>query len=105
MVKLHKKYKAAHEVADLSQEFPLEEAVDLLNKFPKAKFDETVEVSLRLAVDPRQVRRRSIPPGARPSTQGRAQGEDRCRSRRDSLYALILHLEATCSTTNRRPTR
>jgi large subunit ribosomal protein L1 len=54
MVKLHKKYKAALEVADLSQDFPLEEAVGLLNKFPKAKFDETVEVSLRLAVDPRQ---------------------------------------------------
>ena len=54
MVKLHKKYKAALEVADLSKEFPLEEAVAVLNKFPKAKFDETVEVSFRLAVDPRQ---------------------------------------------------
>lgn len=54
MVKLHKKYKAALEVADLSQDFPLEEAVAVLDKFPKAKFDETVEVSFRLAVDPRQ---------------------------------------------------
>jgi large subunit ribosomal protein L1 len=54
MVKLHKKYKAALEVADLSKEYPLEEAVAVLNKFPKAKFDETVEVSFRLAVDPRQ---------------------------------------------------
>lgn len=54
MVKLHKKYKAALEVADLSKEFTLEEAVAVLNKFPKAKFDETVEVSFRLAVDPRQ---------------------------------------------------
>jgi len=54
MPKLHKKYKAALEVADLSQEFPLEEAVGVLNKFPKAKFDETVEFSFCLAVDPRQ---------------------------------------------------
>lgn len=54
MVKLHKKYKAALEVADLSQDFALEEAVAVLNKFPKAKFDETVEFSFRLAVDPRQ---------------------------------------------------
>ncbi len=54
MVKLNKKYKAAHEVADLGQEFSLQDAVSVLNKFPKANFDETVELSFRLAVDPRQ---------------------------------------------------
>jgi len=54
MVKLKKKYKAATEVADLEQEYLLQDAVSVLNKFPKAKFDETVELSFRLAVDPRQ---------------------------------------------------
>jgi large subunit ribosomal protein L1 len=54
MVKLKKKYKAALEVADLKQEFSLQDAVSVLDKFPKAKFDETVEMSFRLAVDPRQ---------------------------------------------------
>lgn len=54
MVKLSKRYKAATEVADLKQEYPIAEAVSVLFKFPKAKFDETVEVSFRLGVDPRQ---------------------------------------------------
>jgi large subunit ribosomal protein L1 len=34
------------------QRYPLEQAVALLGRFPKAKFDETVELSLRLGVDP-----------------------------------------------------
>ncbi len=32
----------------------MEEAVEILGKFPKAKFDESVELSFRLGVDPRQ---------------------------------------------------
>lgn len=54
MPKTAKRYKAATEVADLTKEYPLQEAVTVLNKFPKAKFDETVEVSMRLGVDPKQ---------------------------------------------------
>ena len=54
MVKLKKKYKAALEVADLKEGFSLQDAVSVLNKFPKAKFDETVEMSFCLGVDPRQ---------------------------------------------------
>ena len=52
MPKLHsKRYRAAIKVADLAKEYPLKEAVDILAKFPKAKFDETVELSFRLGVD------------------------------------------------------
>jgi large subunit ribosomal protein L1 len=54
MPKLTKRYKAATAVADLAAEYPLKEAVAVLYKFPKAKFDETVEVSFRLGVDPKQ---------------------------------------------------
>jgi large subunit ribosomal protein L1 len=54
MEKLTKRYKAATEGADLSKEYPLEEAVGVLMKFPKAKFDETVVLSFRLGVDPKQ---------------------------------------------------
>lgn len=46
-----KRYRAAIKVADLAQEYPLKEAVEILAKFPKAKFDETVELSFRLGVD------------------------------------------------------
>jgi large subunit ribosomal protein L1 len=54
MVKHSKRYRNAQTVADLSKEFPLKEAVDILGRFPKAKFDETVELSFRLGVDPTQ---------------------------------------------------
>ena len=36
------------------QRYPLPDAVALLGKFPKAKFDETVELSVRLGVDPKK---------------------------------------------------
>ncbi|MEN9661481.1 MAG: ribosomal protein [Verrucomicrobiota bacterium] len=52
MVKHSKRYRSALKVADLTKEYPLQEAVDILGKFPKAKFDETVELSFRLGVDP-----------------------------------------------------
>lgn len=52
MDKHSKRYVSGTKVADLTKEYPLQEAVTILAKFPKAKFDETVELSLRLGVDP-----------------------------------------------------
>ena len=49
-----KRYRSAIQVADLTKDYPLNEAVEILTKFPKAKFDETVELSFRLGVDPAQ---------------------------------------------------
>jgi len=49
-----KRYRGAVQVADLTKEYPLKEAVEILARFPKAKFDETVELSFRLGVDPAQ---------------------------------------------------
>jgi large subunit ribosomal protein L1 len=46
-----KRYRAAVQVADLTKDYPLKEAVEILAKFPKAKFDETVELAFRLGVD------------------------------------------------------
>jgi len=52
MAKKHsKRYNSALKVADLTQQYPLTEAVDILQKFPKTKFDETIELSFRLGVD------------------------------------------------------
>jgi len=53
-VKQSKRYRSAVTAADLKKEYPLKEAVEILSKFPKAKFDETVELSFRLGVDPAQ---------------------------------------------------
>jgi len=52
--KQSKRYRSAVTVADLSKGYPLAEAVEVLSKFPKAKFDETVEISVRLGVDATQ---------------------------------------------------
>jgi large subunit ribosomal protein L1 len=46
-----KRYASAVKVADLTKDYPLAEAVEILTKFPKTKFDETVELSFRLGVD------------------------------------------------------
>ena len=54
MVKLSKKFRAAADAADLGKEYTIAEAVEVLAKLPKANFDETIEVSLKLGVDPRK---------------------------------------------------
>ncbi|GAB4272603.1 MAG: 50S ribosomal protein L1 [Opitutales bacterium] len=54
MVTLSKRYKQALESADLEKSYSIEEVVGVLAKMPAAKFDETVELSIRLGVDPRQ---------------------------------------------------
>src|ERR1700733_14362604 len=52
MDKHSKRYRSAEQAADLAKDYPLKEAVEILAKFPKAKYDETVELSVRLGVDP-----------------------------------------------------
>jgi large subunit ribosomal protein L1 len=47
-----KKYEAARKQVEM-REYPLDQAVPLLQKIKFAKFDETVEVHMRLGVDPK----------------------------------------------------
>ena len=49
-----KKYTAALEKVDRSKRYPLEDSVNLIKETARAKFDETVEMAVRLGVDPRQ---------------------------------------------------
>src|SRR5689334_24255279 len=49
-----KRYKKALEVVDGKKAYPLKEAVGVLAKFPKAKFNETIDLAFRLGVDPKQ---------------------------------------------------
>jgi large subunit ribosomal protein L1 len=51
---LTKRIKANKSLVDRRKENTLEEAVALLKKTKSAKFDETVEVSIRLGVDPKK---------------------------------------------------
>jgi large subunit ribosomal protein L1 len=48
-----KKYVEAKKKIDREKRYSMEEALDLLPRVAYAKFDETVEVALRLGVDPR----------------------------------------------------
>jgi large subunit ribosomal protein L1 len=48
-----KREKAIEAVLDRSKEYSIEEAVEVLKRLPAAKFDETIDVSLRLGVDPK----------------------------------------------------
>jgi large subunit ribosomal protein L1 len=52
---MKKRSKRYSEVAKLieQKEYPLEEAIQLLKKTASARFDETVEISVRLGIDPR----------------------------------------------------
>ena len=49
-----KRYKKALELVDVRKSYPLKDAVGILVKFPKAKFNETIELAFRLGVDPKQ---------------------------------------------------
>lgn len=49
-----KRYKQAAALFDRQTHYDLAEAVDILKKMPTRKFDETVEISFRLGIDPRQ---------------------------------------------------
>jgi large subunit ribosomal protein L1 len=49
----NKRLAAARELVDRARAYPLDEAVKLLKQTAKAKFDETVEMSMNLGIDPR----------------------------------------------------
>jgi large subunit ribosomal protein L1 len=46
-----KNYKKAVESFDADKQYSIEEALEILEKFPKAKFDESVEVHVNLNID------------------------------------------------------
>jgi large subunit ribosomal protein L1 len=49
-----KRYREAAKAADLAQSYSVTQAAEILKKMPSAKFDETVELSACLGVDPKQ---------------------------------------------------
>src|SRR6187455_2088594 len=49
-----KRYRKATEQVDAKKAYPLKSAVEVLTKFPKAKFNETIDLAFRLGVDPKQ---------------------------------------------------
>jgi len=54
MAKLTKKQKAYAEKLDQDKQYSIDEALELLKSIPRAKFVESVDVSVNLGVDPRK---------------------------------------------------
>ena len=49
-----KRYRKALEMIDKTKRYELDEAIQILQSIPKAKFDETIEIHMNLGVDPRK---------------------------------------------------
>ena len=54
MSKLTRRQKMIAEKVDHQKNYPIDEAVDLLNELAKAKFKESFDISINLGVDPRK---------------------------------------------------
>lgn len=54
MSKQGKDYIASAKLIDQEKSYSLEEAISLVKKTAKAKFDETIDIAIRLGVDPRK---------------------------------------------------
>lgn len=53
-MKRSRRYLEALRLVDRSRSYTVPEAIRLIQSFPKARFDETVDIAARLGVDPRQ---------------------------------------------------
>jgi large subunit ribosomal protein L1 len=54
LAKKGKKYQEAAKLIDITKAYPVEEAIELVKKTSSASFDETVEIAVRLGVDPKK---------------------------------------------------
>ncbi len=54
MAKPSKRFRANSELVEAQKRYPITEAFNILKKFKVAKFDESVDVAIKLGVDPRQ---------------------------------------------------
>ena len=54
MAKQGKKYTEVSAAVDAKKNYTVEEAIKLIEETKTAKFDETVEISIKLGIDPRQ---------------------------------------------------
>ncbi len=73
MKKLTKRYAESAKLVEKNKEYDIKEALDIIEKMPKAKFDETVELHVKLGVDSKhadqQVRGTVVLPNGTGKTQ------------------------------------
>ena len=72
-MKVAKRYAECSKLVDKNKEYEIKDALDLIEKMPKAKFDETVELHVKLCVDSKhadqQVRGTVVLPNGTGKTQ------------------------------------
>ena len=72
-MKVAKRYAVCSKLVDKNKEYEIKDALDLIEKMPKAKFDETVELHVKLGVDSKhadqQVRGTVVLPNGTGKTQ------------------------------------
>ena len=72
-MKVEKRYAESSKLVDKNKEYEIKEALELIEKMPKAKFDETVELHVKLGVDSKhadqQVRGTVVLPNGTGKTQ------------------------------------
>ena len=72
-MKVAKRYAECSKLVDKNKEYEIKDALDLIEKMPKAKFDETVELHVKLGVDSKhadqQVRGTTVLPNGTGKTQ------------------------------------
>ena len=51
---MSKRSQEIEKLIDKTKHYKLDEAIDILKKIPKTKFDETVEIHIRLGIDPKK---------------------------------------------------
>ncbi|MDF9825551.1 large subunit ribosomal protein L1 [Breznakia sp. PF5-3] len=73
MAKKGRKYLEAAQLVDSTKSYSIEEAVSLMKKASYAKFDESIELSLRLNVDPRHADQQIRGAIVLPNGSGRSQ--------------------------------
>ncbi|MED5278263.1 MAG: 50S ribosomal protein L1, partial [Verrucomicrobiota bacterium] len=52
--KTSKRFSKALEMVEPGKSYSVAEAAELLGKFPKAKFDESIEIAFKMTIDPRK---------------------------------------------------
>ena len=60
MKKLTKRLKSVQTLYDATKSYSLKDAIAIIKKTPKLKFDETVEIAAKLSIDPKQSQSASI---------------------------------------------
>ena len=70
---MSKRYEESSKLIEANKKYPINEALEIIEKMPKAKFDETVELHVKLGVDSKhadqQVRGTVVLPNGTGKTQ------------------------------------